>query len=365
MDNSILRKIYGTLAVAGMFMVGTVQAQTSYVDKLFPNVVISKVNYDKAVNEIKNNPGGKFAKAYNNVKNVADKCISSNKKADPVKNWQTNPATTPLNEQMSDIYNLCVSYAFTGNQTYLNKAVENLSAWARVNKALPKSSIQEERYMPAMEGYSLIRRSVPEESRKLIDKWAADRMNVFLSNPDLRVNNWGTSLLVQYAVYGYVLERKDWVELAQKEYPEWVKKNLYPNGATTDLLGRDAFAYHAYDLLFFARMCRLKAIFQGYEAADKFYTQDVNWGASIKHSVDFWKPYLLDAKKNFHLEFLQTEWEPDKKRGDYNKPYNPAGTIYVIDEFFEFDESLKDILSQYRGGSYTWKAALSSLRYIK
>ena len=28
--------------------------------------------------------------------------------------------------------------------------------------------------------------------------------------------------------------------------------------------------------------------------------------------------------KNPHTEFVETEWAPDKKRSDYNKPYSPA-----------------------------------------
>ena len=76
-------------------------------------------------------------------------------------------------------------------------------------------------------------------------------------------------------------------------------------------------AYHAYDLLFFARLCHLKAMYEGYEAAEAFYKKDVHWGASIRNSVVFWKPFLLDSKKYIHLEFVGTEYEPDKKRSDY------------------------------------------------
>ena len=58
------------------------------------------------------------------------------------------------------------------------------------------------------------------------------------------------------------------------------------------------------------------------------YKKDVHWGASIRNSVVFWKPFLLDSKKYTHLEFVGTEYEPDKKRSDYNKAYNPSGDVY-------------------------------------
>ena len=160
------------------------------------------------------------------------------------------------------------------------------------------------------------------------------------------------------------LEDEAIVDKFRSSYDDWVKGNLFPNGTTTDLLGRDAFAYHAYDLLFFARLCHLKAMYEGYEAAEAFYKKDVHWGASIRNSVVFWKPFLLDSKKYTHLEFVGTEYEPDKKRSDYNKAYNPSGTLYVIDELYEIDEELKEVLDYYkRNPDVSLKLGLSSLRW--
>lgn len=360
-----LKNIQKVLAVAGMFMVCPLHADNAQIDAMFPNTVISRTNYDKAVKDMKNNANSIIGKSFKWVQDTASKIISSNQKPHPVVSITDNPENFDIGNEMDNIYYLCVSYAFTQETKYKDKAEEFLVAWSKVNKAIPRRNIHEETYSPAVEGYSIIRRSISEDSRKLIDKWITDRMNVFLGTPDLRVNNWGTCLLYQYAMYGYAIDRKDWVQIVKREYPVWVKKNLYPNGTTTDLLGRDAFAYHAYDLLFFARLCRLVAIFEGgYEAADKFYKKDVNWGASIKHSVDFWKPYLMDPVKNFHLEFVQSEWEPDKKRGDYNKKYNPNATCYVVDEMYEMDKSLIEVLQKIRGNNYTFAGALSSLRYL-
>ena len=180
----------------------------------------------------------------------------------------------------------------------------------------------------------------------------------------MRVNNWGTCLLYQFYLFGTVLEDEAIVDKFRSSYDDWVKGNLFPNGTTTDLLGRDAFAYHAYDLLFFARLCHLKAMYEGYEAAEAFYKKDVHWGASIRNSVVFWKPFLLDSKKYTHLEFVGTEYEPDKKRSYYNKAYNPSGTLYVIDELYEIDKELKEVLDYYkRNPDVSLKLGLSSLRW--
>ena len=76
--------------------------------------------------------------------------------------------------------------------------------------------------------------------------------------------------------YGLALNDKTVIDYFKNRYPAWVKNNLYPNGTTTDLLGRDAFAYHAYDLLFFARLCHLKAMYEGYEARGRDFKRLVN-----------------------------------------------------------------------------------------
>ena len=68
--------------------------------------------------------------------------------------------------------------------------------------------------------------------------------------------------------------------------------------------------------------------------------------------------------KYSHLEFVGTEYEPDKKRSDYNKAYNPSGTLYVIDELYEIDEELKEVLDYYkRNPDVSLKLGLSSLRW--
>ena len=94
----------------------------------------------------------------------------------------------------------------------------------------------------------------------MIDTWLRKRAEVFIKDNDLRVNNWGTCLLYQFYLFGTVLEDEAIVDKFRSSYDDWVKGNLFPNGTTTDLLGRDAFAYHAYDLLFFARLCHLKVM---------------------------------------------------------------------------------------------------------
>lgn len=344
-----------------------VKAQsTDNVDLMFPNLMMTRYHYDKMKEDIEKKGNNPPKSAYiKQMRSPAESIVNNDRKTTTVVSYNNNPNKIEIKDEMNAIYQLCVVYAFSQDEKFLNKAVEYLKAWGKVNVSLPNINIHESCYTPAVEGYSIIRNVISEADREEIDKWFRQRLNVFIKD-NLRDNNWGTCLLQQLYYYGSTLNDQ-WAVTTyfRNRYAAWVKNNLYPNGTTTDLLGRDAFAYHAYDLLFFAEICHGMACYEGYDVADEFYARDVNWGASIKKSVDFWKLYLLDPAKNPHLEFVETEWAPDKQRNDYNKPYNPGGTMYAADEIFEMDHDLIRAVEKYRGGNpfYTWRLTLSNLRW--
>lgn len=355
------------LIVLSVWAVTGIKAQTSAdVNTMFPNVVLTRENYDKVRTALEKTDDTVFPKNWyiRQIETPAKKIVESGRKTTPVQSIDENPNNVNISNEMKSIHQLCLAYAFTQDKKYLDKAVEYLKAWAEINVALSKRNIHEEAYNIAVEGYSLIRKVIGTADRERIDTWIRKRAEVFLKDNDLRVNNWGTCLLYQFYLLGTVLEDESIVDKFSSSYDDWVKGNLFPNGTTTDLLGRDAFAYHAYDLLFFARICHLKAMLEGYDAAEAFYKKDVHWGASIRKSVLFWKPFLLDSKKYTHLEFVGTEYSPDKKRSDYNKAYSPSGTLYVVDELYEVDKELKEVLDHYkRNPDISLKLGLSSLRY--
>lgn len=352
--------------LVGGSLAGKAQS-TDNVDLMFPNLMMTRYHYDKMKEDIEKKGNNPAKSAYiKQMRNPAESIVNKDRKTTTAVSISNNPNKVDITGEMNAIYQLCVAYAFSQEEKFLNKAVEYLKAWGKVNVAVSKSNIHESAYTPAVEGYSIIRNVISQEDREEIDHWFRKRVNVFIKDNDLRANNWGTCLLQQFYFYGLALKDESIVTTYFKNrYSNWVKNNLYPNGTTTDLLGRDAFAYHAYDLLFFAEICHAMACYEGYEAADEFYARDVNWGASIKKCVDFWKPYLLDPVKNLHLEFVDTEWAPDKQRSDYNKPYNPAGTMYAVDEVFEMDHDLIRAVEKYRAGNafYTWRLTLSNLRW--
>ena len=48
--------------------------------------------------------------------------------------------------------------------------------------------------------------------------------------------------------------------------------------------------------------------------------------------VNYWRPFLIDPANNVHIEFVNTKYEPDKSRSDYNKPYVPSSSVYALEE---------------------------------
>lgn len=338
----------------------------SNIDKMFPNLVMTKFHFEKFKEEIAKPGTGRLKMSYvQNIKNPAEGGLLTSVPK-PVVSLKNNPDNIDVQTEMQKVYRLCVAYLFTENDAYLNKAVEHLLAWAAINKAESKYNIHESVYAQGIEGYSIIRNIIDEDSRTKIDNWIKKRGNVFVADNDLRMNNWGTCLMHQLYSYGLAIGHDDFINWYKTKYPTWVKNNLFPNGTTTDLLGRDAFAYHAYDLLFFAKLYHATAMYNGYAAADEFYKRDVNWGASIEKCVHFWTPFMMEPEKYTHIEFTNTEWAPDLQRNDANKPFNPFGHLYAIDELFEMDyDNLKPVIDKYRGGNIfaTWPLTISSLRW--
>ena len=115
----------------------------------------------------------------------------------------------------------------------------------------------------------------------------------------------------------------------------------------------------------FARLCHLKAMYEGYEAAEAFYKKDVHLGSFYPELVWFSGNLFCWIPRNILTLNLQVQnIEPDKKRSDYNKAYNPSGTLYVIDELYEIDKELKEVLDYYkRNPDVSLKLGLSFLRW--
>ena len=122
------------------------------------------------------------------------------------------------------------------------------------------------------------------------------------------------------------------LDYAAGAYTTLLNVNLMAGGKSEDLISRDAFAYHAYNLAFYARIFKAKAYFEGYDAMNTFKNRKNNINVSVQDMMNYWKPFLVDPLNNVHIEFVNTNYAPDKTRTDYNKPFVPSSAVYALEE---------------------------------
>ncbi|MFE2862773.1 MULTISPECIES: DUF7594 domain-containing protein [Sphingobacterium] len=244
------------------------------------------------------------------------------------------------------VYSLALQYFLFQEQAnagqYVDKAKEFLLSWAAVNAATSQTP-DESIYLPFLTGYSLIRAKIDANSRMTIDNWLRTRYN-FYKTQSVRTNNWETIRNLLMIDIAYILNDGALINQATSDFSTHHNKNYRADGASVDFLGRDAFAYHVYDLEFIGQIGRTFYIKRGRHMLDSLVnhraTKWVNLrinpndtpvlGGSIRDAVSFMAPYVLDPDNNIHLEFVNTEWAPDKTRADYNKPFNAAGSSYAF-----------------------------------
>jgi len=234
---------------------------------------------------------------------------------------------------------------------YLDGAKKHLLRWASLNKPTNHTP-NESAFLNFIYGYSLIKARIDQNSKFLIDKWLSDRF-IYYSQLGVRANNWETirnALMINIA---YVLNNNQFIQTASNDITKHHNRNYRADGASLDFLARDGFAYHTYDMFFAAQIVRTIYINKGRQESNNIVNhRSTNWvdvrfnpsanpvlGGSFADAVYFMKPYVIDPAKNIHLEFVNTEWDPDKTRSDYNKPYNSAGSRYV---FVEVAAIMKD-----------------------
>lgn len=184
--------------LVGTSLTGKAQS-TDNVDLMFPNLMMTRYHYDKMKEDIEKKGNNPPKSAYiKQMRNPAETIVNNDRKTTPAVSTSNNPNNVDISGEMNAIYQLCVVYAFSQDDKFLNKAVEYLKAWGKVNVAVSKSNIHESVYTPAVEGYSIIRNVISQADRDEIDGWFRKRINVFIKDNDLRDNNWGTCLMQQF-----------------------------------------------------------------------------------------------------------------------------------------------------------------------
>ena len=214
---------------------------------------------------------------------------------------------------------------------YFDKVVSTLLAWVNAGNIATTHIPNESSYLGFFEAYSVIRSRTAAADKTKIDNWLLAKLSVYRNFP-ARVNNWETIRLNFLYYLGYMLNSTTTLDYAAGAYTTLLNVNLMAGGKSEDLISRDAFAYHAYNLAFYARIFKAKAYFEGYDAMNTFKNRKNNINVSVQDMMNYWKPFLVDPLNNVHIEFVNTNYAPDKTRTDYNKPFVPSSAVYALEE---------------------------------
>ncbi len=214
---------------------------------------------------------------------------------------------------------------------YFDKVVSTLLAWVNAGNVATTHIPNESSYLGFFEAYSVIRSRTAAADKTKIDNWLLAKLSVYRNFP-ARVNNWETIRLSFLYYLGYMLNSTVTLDYAAGAYTTLLNVNLMAGGKSEDLISRDAFAYHAYNLAFYARIFKAKAYFEGYDAMNTFKNRKNNINVSVQDMMNYWKPFLVDPLNNVHIEFVNTNYAPDKTRTDYNKPFVPSSAVYALEE---------------------------------
>jgi hypothetical protein len=244
-----------------------------------------------------------------------------------------------ISAQARNCKSLAVRWLYTYEKSpaeakpYFDKVVSTLLAWVNGgNKiASPVHTPNESSYFGFYEAYSVVRSRMTAADRTKVDNWITARSNAYQIYP-ARVNNWETIRLCLLYFFGYILNNKSVINLADNAYNTLLNVNLMEGGKSEDLINRDAFSYHAYNLAFYARILRIKSFYEGTSVMTSLKNKKNNINVSVQDMVNYWRPFLVDPANNVHIEFVNTKYDPDKSRSDYNKPYVPASSVYALEE---------------------------------
>ncbi|MFA6082878.1 alginate lyase family protein [Mucilaginibacter sp.] len=276
----------------------------------------------------------KYQKAFEPYQKAAERALTET--ANPITEILSqgilagDPRKTASLKAVEDAYKsyaLALAYRYSGKKEYLNKATEFLMAWAKVNKA-SGDPINETKLEDMVTAYDLVRNDIKPDDRALIDDWmrsiAEAEVNSQSAKPGkgTAINNWNSHRIKMITLIAYTLHDSKYDNIIKDELEKQLNVNLNPDGTTHDLIERDAFHYHTYDL-----EPLLSACIAIYRATGKnyFIWQTAN-GSSIKKCVDYMTPFMTGEKT--HPEFVKSTVPFDQKRAKNNEKGYAPGTLF-------------------------------------
>jgi hypothetical protein len=271
-------------------------------------------------------------------------------------------------EDANKVYALAIAYKYDGNHSYLDKATEYLLAWAKTNIATG-DPINETKLEDMVTAYDLIRNNMQLANRVVIDKWMQSIADAEVNSDSAKpgkgtaINNWNSHRIKMIALIAYTLHNHQYDSLITSELEKQLAVNLNPDGTTHDLVERDAFHYHIYDLEPLLTTCI--AIYRA--TGKNYFTFQTANGASIKKSVDYMIPFMTGEKT--HPEFANSKVSFDQKRAKNNEKgyipgtlFNPQSGLQVFALASFFDQGYSAVIAgATKNGSkfFNWRMAIN------
>lgn len=107
--------------LVGTSLTGKAQS-TDNVDLMFPNLMMTRYHYDKMKEDIEKKGNNPPKSAYiKQMRNPAETIVNNDRKTTPAVSTSNNPNNVDISGEMNAIYQLCVVYAFSQDDKFLNK----------------------------------------------------------------------------------------------------------------------------------------------------------------------------------------------------------------------------------------------------
>jgi hypothetical protein len=363
MMNKILQLILLTAVITGL--ASQVKAQQVSLSSAELKMLKRAIQRDAQVRE-----------QFESLKRLAEQAVLE--KPNPIKKitsqglLQGNPAKTASLKAVEDatkIYALALNYRLYGNNVYLYKAQEYLTAWAGVNHPTG-DPIDESKLEDLFAGYDLIRSKVDKPSRQAIDRWLESivhaEIHSFAAAPNRSTskNNWNSHRIKIITQAAYAIHAGKYRDTIITELEKQIGQNLYADGSGYDFEERDALHYHIFSL-----EPLLKAMIVLNRAERKNYYNYLSAAqSSVQISVQFLLPFVTGEKT--HGEFANSKVKFDRERAANGEkgyvagaPFKPRNGIVVLSLASYFDPSLLQIISKVAGTNYIdWQLVLNKVR---
>jgi hypothetical protein len=225
-------------------------------------------------------------------------------------------------DDLSDLKNLEWAYAITWQTSYLYKAEDYVTAWAKTCRP-PENPIDATNLETLIETYDLIRSQMNPSDQQVVNDWLKSVIDTLFASEDPTKNNhrnnWQAHRLKIISMAAFVLGDQETEQRALAELKTLMESNLNADGTTYDFLERDALHYHVYDL---EPLIRTAILYQRAQNLDLYYWKTTQ-GSSIANCVAFLIPYA--DKEKTHPEWVHTTVQFDIQRGQNHEKGYTAG----------------------------------------